>query len=146
MLGILLVFIATIASFVPQKFQSESPTGPVLTIERTGGFAGVDDHVSIYADGKVIDGVGKVLHIPPATIERFIRSVETVGTPAPGKGTAPQNLCSDCFIYRINISQNNALKSFTLGEPIVSSSEKESDDAKAIREFLKVVFIPSQHK
>ena len=85
MAGISVILIAILSSAFSQQPQSEklNVPAPVITIERTGGFAGVDDQVSVFPDGKVLDAAGKVRHVEPARLQGFIRSVEKVGAPAP---------------------------------------------------------------
>jgi len=146
MVSILLIFIAALAPLVPQQSQSESPARPALTIERVGGFAGVDDQVSISADGEVVDKAGKILRVGPASLEGFIRSIEKVGIPSADKATVPHGFCSDCFTYRISMFHRDIHKSFVVEEPIVFSSDKKSEDAKIIRDFLSLVFSQSRHK
>jgi len=143
MAAIPFVLIAILTSGFPQQPQSEEQNVPVITIERTGGFAGVDDLVSVFANGKVLDEGGKIRHIRLTGLEGFIRSVEKVGAPAPDEATVPQRVCSDCFVCTITVLRGEAAKKLVVEEPIRVPSEKGSEDAKAIRDFLSVVFSQS---
>jgi hypothetical protein len=49
MASILFALIVILASYFPQQSRSEKPKVPVITIERTGGYLGVDDQVSLFA-------------------------------------------------------------------------------------------------
>ncbi|MBN1571104.1 MAG: hypothetical protein JXA73_24930 [Acidobacteria bacterium] len=146
MAGVLIILIAIFASCFPEQSRSENPNAPVITIKRTGGYAGVDNQIYIFADGKVIEETGKVRHVQPATLERFIRSMEKVGTMAPDKAAGFERYCFDCFLYTVNISRGDAINMFILKEPIPSSSKKEVNDAQTIRDFLSVIFSPSYQK
>ena len=140
MAGAQFVLFAIFAASFLQQPQSEKPEGPVMTIEREGGFAEVYDQVSVYADGRVIDEAGKVRHVRQSSLENFIRSVEQVSTVEPEKGTVFQGLCHDCFTYTIKTFKNESSKAFVLEEPVRRPSEKESNDTRTIRDFLSVVF------
>ena len=140
MAGPFFVSIAIIAATFSQQPQSEKPNVPAIMIERTGGFAGAENRVSVFADGKVIDGTGKIRHVRPSSVEEFIRSVEKVGAPAPDKAAVPQGYCFDCFMYTIKIPKDEAGKTFVFEEPITSHSGKEPEGIRVIRDFLAVVF------
>ena len=146
MTRMLFVLIAILAFCLPPRLQSAEGEATVITIERTGGYAGVDDQVSVYADGEFISKNGKVRHMAPATMEGFIRSMEKVGAPAPNMAAVSQSYCSDCFTYTITICRGDVVKGFVVTEPIFGSSEKDPDDAQAIRDFLTMVFSKSDHK
>ena len=146
MIRIPFVLIAILAFCLPPRIQSAEQEAAVITIERTGGYAGVDDHVSVYADGRFIDENGKVRHMAIASLEGFIRSMKKVGAPAPNMVTASQSYCSDCFTYTITICRSDVVEGFVVADPIFGSSEKDLDDARAIRDFLTIVFSKSGHK
>jgi hypothetical protein len=140
------LLVAILVFCLPPRIQSAEQEAPVITIERTGGYAGVDDRVSVYADGKFLDVNGKIRHMHPAGVEGFIRSMEKVGARAPNMAAVSQSYCWDCFTYTITISRGDAVESFVVAEPIIGSSEKDPNDARAIRDFLTVVFSKSSHK
>ncbi len=142
---ILFLSIATLFAGFSQPYRSEAPGPPVLTIERTGGFAGVHDQISIFPGGKVLDKTGKVRRVRPARIEGFIRSVEKIGASAPEKPTSAQAHCSDCFTYTIKILQGGTEKKFLLKEPL-HISEEESEDSRSVHNFLSLVFSETPHK
>jgi hypothetical protein len=140
------ILTAILAFCLPPRIQSAEQEAPIIAIERTGGYAGVDDRVSVYADGKFIDENGKIRHMHPARVEGFIRSMEMVGASAPNMATVSQSYCSDCFTYTITISRGDAVEGFVIAEPNFGSSEKDPDDARAIRDFLTIVFSKSGNK
>ena len=145
MISILCVLVLILASCFPQRSQSEKAAAPVLTIARTGGYVGVEDRVSVFADGKIIDDIGKVRHVRSAMLEGFVRSVEKVGYSSPDKATTPRSMCFDCFVYKISVWRGDASEAFVFEEPFFSSSGSERDDTIAIRNFLGLVFSNS-HK
>jgi hypothetical protein len=146
MTRILFILIAILAFCLPPQLQSAEREAIVITIERTGGYAGVDDHVSVHANSEFINENGKVRHMTPAIIEGFIRSIEKVGAPAPNMATVSLSYCSDCFTYKITICRGDVAVGFVVAEPILGSSEKDPDDVRTIRDFLTMVFSKSYHK
>ncbi len=114
---------------------------PAIIIDRTGGFAGVDDEVSIFPDGKVLDNSGKVRRIPPADLSRFIHSVEKVGIAAKHETQGKTSShCSDCFMYAVKIQQGDTFRRFVIEEPILHASGKDAADIRVVRDFLAAVF------
>ncbi|BEL06775.1 hypothetical protein Q0Z83_049660 [Actinoplanes sichuanensis] len=75
-----------------------------MTVSRQGGFAGVDDHAEIAADGSVtLTGGGKPAEktsLPAASVEKLSRWVTSPEFTA-GSGKSDLPVCNDGFEYKI---------------------------------------------
>jgi hypothetical protein len=107
---------------------------PAICFERTGGFAGVSERFSIYADGRVVNEKGREQKIPPETVERFRHRFEALRSP---KGNQPRrSQCRDCYQYRITVSVDSGVETFVLEDPLQDRVDALSKVSKELCDLL----------
>ena len=92
---------ALVPGHTPRSAPASSPSGTLVTYHRVGGFAGVDDRVLIYADGRVRirsreRRTGRTT-LSPARLRKLRAALVAARFDQPY--TAPPSACSDCFEF-----------------------------------------------
>ena len=83
------------------------PGRPAVLVEywRTGGFAGVDDHLTVYENGQAIltyKGGQKDFVLQRDQVQRLIQLLDEAKFGSLKKEYIPGNTCCDLFEYRIS--------------------------------------------
>ena len=88
----------------------QASTEPVIVFKRGGGFAGVSEEWTVYADGRVIPAGGAVHTLPAETVSTLLAGIEALGffemNDAYGRG----GVCNDCFLYEISVTHAGQTK------------------------------------
>jgi hypothetical protein len=89
--------------------------GPdMISFHRSGGFAGVDEQWTFYAEGKVVTAKGAEQAFEAAKVETLLSDIETLGFfELQDSYGSKFSACKDCFSYEITISRNGQVKTIT---------------------------------
>jgi hypothetical protein len=108
------------------------PSGYVIKFERTGGYFGACNSFWIYADGRVINDLGKTTKIPPAIVTEWVNSIppsaEIPLSDASMKSWTGTQLCDDCLEYLVTIYDKHGTRTLKSSDTL----NKYSDDAANI--------------
>jgi hypothetical protein len=136
--------------------QPGSPAmGYAIMFERLGGYAGWYDRFWIYPDGRIENEAGKVKEIAPAVVTSFRQRIEpllpsTTTLAAPmtesalktekgqkaGMPQKAEDLCSDCYRYRVTILIDSGIRSTVLSEPLKTKTDKLAQVIQELRDLL----------
>ena len=84
----------------------------IIVYQRSGGFAGVDEQWSLYADGRISDNKGNQKVVEGAQITALIDELKTAGVleMKDSMGSGISNACKDCFTYTITVNIDGKTK------------------------------------
>jgi hypothetical protein len=86
------------------------PTGYVLMFERTGGYAGVQEKIWVYPDGRAINDAGKTAKISPDVINKWLEKISTFPALSAPDSFPADSYCMDCFIYQLTTYRKDGTK------------------------------------
>jgi hypothetical protein len=112
----------------------------IITVERTGGIAGLHRLLSINPDGTILDEKGNIKREPPQNIERFVRQIQKAAIVVTSPISSPTINCSDCFVYRITINGKGGPKLMIWIEPPISTTSSNPETIQMIQAFLHRMF------
>lgn len=76
-------------------------TDIVITFQREGGFAGINQEWLIFPDGRVIGPGGQEMQAPPEDVIALLAKSAQIESTSMEKSYAPDDACCDKFIYNI---------------------------------------------
>jgi len=85
--------------------QTEQPTNALVVVERSGGYAAVQEKFEVYLDGKVINAAGLKRKVSASRLDSLLRNITALDAATPPRIDLrnKQWLCFDCFRYRITV-------------------------------------------
>jgi hypothetical protein len=107
----------------------------IISVERTGGIAGIHEKFSIYPDGRVTNAVGQTQQMPAQALEAIRRRVEALDVPKSCEIRVTGGLCSDCFQYRIILTGPSGTRTLVLEDPM-AGSDSVSRIARELRDLV----------
>jgi hypothetical protein len=107
----------------------------LISIERTGGIAGIYEKFSINPDGRVTNAAGEMQQIPAQALEAIRRRVEALDVPKSCNIRVTGGLCSDCFQYVIILIGSSGRRTLVFEDPI-SGSDSVSSIARELRDLV----------
>lgn len=144
----LLLFFSSIRFFALARVQATGTqqaipvAGYAILFERFGGYAGWYDRFWIYPDGRIENESGKVKEIAPQAVTAFRQKIEpllpakTENVRGAEKVQKAEDLCSDCYRYRITILMDSGTRSIILSEPLKTKSDKLAQLTQELRDLL----------
>jgi hypothetical protein len=81
---------------------------PLIVFNRSGGFAGVDEAWRIYADGRIIDHLGREMQVSPAAVDQLWRDIRDSGFFTFADTYLPKDPCCDRFTYVITVRDGDS--------------------------------------
>jgi len=106
--------------------------GAVIIYERSGGFAGISEMWSIYADGRVVSGDGEEFTVPADEVAALQAEIEASGIFEMIGTSGLPSACADCFVHQITVSDGEKPNSITIQGGI---SNPEDPRAKILEEI-----------
>jgi hypothetical protein len=79
------------------------PENAVIVYSKEGGFAGLMETWTIYADGQILGNEGQSLQAPPQVVDGLVSLAENVGFFDLKNSYLPENTCCDFFIYTLTV-------------------------------------------
>ena len=76
----------------------------VIVYSRSGGIARVNEEWTVYSDGRIVDIGGKERQVSAAAVADVLRQAEEAGFFEFSPKGPGNNLCNDCFNYRLSIT------------------------------------------
>lgn len=107
----------------------------LISIERTGGIAGIHERFSIYQDGRVTNAAGQAQQMPAQALEAIRRRVEALDVPKSCEIRVTGGLCSDCFQYIIILTGPSGKRTLVLEDPM-AGSDSVSRIARELRDLV----------
>ncbi len=108
----LLTKVPVLPSMTPSKLPPVATVAPKVTLDssrpliifnRSGGLAGVDEEWQIYADGHIIDNLGRKLQVSATTVDQLWLSIKDSGFLTFVETYLPKDPCCDRFTYVITV-------------------------------------------
>ena len=90
------------------------PSGAAITLDRSGGIAGISEHWTIYLDGTVIGPAGEEARVPTGEVNQLLADIEAAGffEWPPRPRSLPS--CADCFTYSLTVEYEGKSNRITL--------------------------------
>ncbi len=91
----------------------------VIVYKRSGGYAGLDEEFTIYANGHITAKDGREWWVEPAAVEQLQKEFESLGFFDLAPNYVPKNPCCDLFSYELSVNSgdHNAKVSTVDGAP-----------------------------
>lgn len=92
--------------------------GVVILVQRSGGFAGVDEGWSFYLDGKIVTNKGEQKTVTAEQVTNFIDEINATGffEMEYPSGSSKLSNCKDCLTYVLIATNNGLVNSITIQE------------------------------
>jgi hypothetical protein len=81
--------------------QEQIPQGAVLSYQRSGGFAGIEERWIVYADGHIQDSQGNEWYAPVDMIQELLQTIDGLEYFSLHSSYLTKNTCCDRFIYQL---------------------------------------------
>jgi len=124
-----LFILLLLAACSPLGRPAESTDSPkdivILTYTRSGGFAGVSENWTIYADGHMVSQKGEQKQADPDALKQLQEQLQKADFAALSRKTPAPGTCADCF--NIELVWNNGNDTFRLS--VVPESQDADPDA-----------------
>ena len=89
-------------------------SGAAITLDRSGGIAGISEHWTIYLDGTVIGPDGEEARVPAGEVNQLLADIDAAGFfEWPPRPRSLQS-CADCFTYSITVEFQGKINRVTL--------------------------------
>jgi hypothetical protein len=108
----------------------------LVSIVRSGGFAGIHETFAIYPDGKATNPEGKMQQIQAKSLDSILRQIGALDLPRSCQIVFPPSSCSDCFQYRITLTGSNGTRTLILDETQIGGWDSVSKLAREIRDLI----------
>ena len=79
------------------------PENAVIVYSKEGGFAGITETWTIYADGRILGNEGQNLEVPPQVVDGIVSLAGGAGFFDLKNNYLPENTCCDFFIYTLTV-------------------------------------------
>lgn len=115
------------------------PAGTVLILQRSGGFAGVSEQWTIYADGVVEANDGRRWQAAPEEVARLVAEIEQLGFFELDSRYVPLDTCCDRFTYELTVRSGERSHTVTVLEATPDAPQALWDALGAVQSFLSEV-------
>jgi hypothetical protein len=115
---ILFALVLTACASLGAKAKDEANKEPVIVFQRSGGFTGVSEQWSIYANGKIAKKDGKELTVEPAQVTVLLEALQAAGfyEMKASPSLAGSGNCNDCYTYQLTVTSGGKENSITVQE------------------------------
>lgn len=96
------------------------PEGAVISYQRIGGIAGLDETWLIYADGRIVDPQGREQRVEPEQVQRLLENLNATGFFALDPAYQPENPCCDRFTYILTVRYQTGANRMTAVDGVES--------------------------
>jgi len=120
----------------PPQEEHEQRDAALVSLERSGGFAGVQEKYEIYEDGRIINSRGTTIRVPAARVESILRRIAALDLPDSCRIQIPTGLCSDCFYYRITMRSRTGKIVLRFDEQQIEGRDSLSRIARNVRDLV----------
>ncbi len=132
----------TAGSPLPTPNISTSPVQPptaygaVVTLQRTGGLAGVSQQWSIYPDGRVQLPNGTQSQLSADQVSALLAALDQAGFFALQDSYGQGDKCRDCFNYQLTVNDNGHSRTVSFVEGAADTPPEVTAALKAVNELL----------
>ena len=115
---ILFALVLTACASLGVKAKDEANKEPVIVFQRSGGFAGMSEQWSIYANGKIVKEIGEEHSIGPAQVTALLDALQVAGfyEMKASSSVAGSGNCNDCYTYQLTVTSGGKENSITVQE------------------------------
>jgi hypothetical protein len=115
---VLFALVLTACASLGAKAKDEANKEPVIVFQRDGGFAGVSEQWSIYANGKIVKKDGEEHNVGPAQVTALLEALQAAGfyEMKASPSIAGSGSCNDCFTYQLTVTSGGKENTITAQE------------------------------
>jgi len=117
----------------------DRPGGALISYQRSGGFAGISEEWTIYADGRVVSPQGQEYHVPPEQVLRLVDEIVALAFFDIQVPDSRFSTCRDCFTYQISVSDSQRVRALTFVDGAADTPPELRQVASLIEDFLSGV-------
>lgn len=110
---------------------------PILTLQRSGGFAGLSQQWAFYGDGRLEMPDGNEKHVDPQQLQAVLDAAQTANFFALNNSYVPQDSCCDQFLYEITFQLGDHNKTIATMEDAPEQPEQVTAVLNAINNLIK---------
>jgi len=111
----------------------------LVILERSGGYAGLEEKYEIHQDGSIMNAVGAKRRMSVTHLQSLQRNLAALHLQPPTEIDLRKNMqwvCSDCFRYRIEIISPEGRLIISMDELEMAGDSQISALARSIRELV----------
>ena len=99
-------------------------SGAAITLDRSGGIAGISEHWTIYLDGRVIGPAGEEARVPAGELNQLLADIDAAGFfEWPSRPRSLQS-CADCFSYSLTVEYEGKANRIMLVDGEIGAPEE----------------------
>ncbi|MCI0398801.1 MAG: hypothetical protein L0332_06320 [Chloroflexi bacterium] len=124
---------------VPIEVEGEEtilPEGAVILFQKSGGFAGVMDTWTIYADGQITKDTGESWQVAPELVNGTVAAAAAASFFDLERRYVPENTCCDLFIYTVTVRDCEQVHTVTAIENAPEAPEALWQVIRLIEQFV----------
>lgn len=95
----------------PAPIKISIPDDAVIVYERSGGLAGRTEEWTIYADGRVVSGDGRIGQLLPQDVTNLVQQIEAAGFGGWRDTYGPPAACCDRYTHNLTVRLAGQTKS-----------------------------------
>jgi len=110
---VFLLLVTLVFLFIFGACRPAAESNILIELRRTGGFAGVDERLQVYRDGKAVVETKKErkeFDIPESQLAAITKAIEQVEWDSLRKEYVPENTCCDLLTFEITYFAPNGQK------------------------------------
>jgi len=115
------------------------PETVLVILERSGGYAGLEERYEIRQDGSIMNDVGANRRMSDTDLRSLRRNLAALHLQPPTEINLRRNMqwvCTDCFLYRIEIIGPQGRLIISMNELEMAGDNQAAALARSIREFV----------
>ncbi|MCI0394380.1 MAG: hypothetical protein L0332_15435 [Chloroflexi bacterium] len=113
------------------------PEGAVIFFSQEGGFAGIMESWTIYADGRVVKSTGDTWQVTPQAVSDLQMTIERTGFFDLPATTRPANICCDFFTYSLAVTYNGQTNVVVMSDGDPNMPQAMRDAVTAVQLFIR---------
>jgi hypothetical protein len=105
--------VACAPDLSPENVESSFGEDTIVVYGRSGGFAGLQQEWTIYADGKIILPDGSQKQIDPAQVQLLFDKIQAANFQSLNPSYMPEDTCCDLFTYTVTVQTGSETHTIT---------------------------------
>jgi hypothetical protein len=112
---------------------------PILTFQRSGGFAGMSQQWTVYGDGRIEMPDGSEKQADPKQLQTILDAAQTADFFTLNDSYVPEESCCDQFLYDITIQLDGQNKTIQVTDADSEQPEQVTAVLNAINKLIETV-------
>ncbi len=111
----------------------------VIIYGRSGGFAGLQQEWTIYADGRIDLPDGSQKRVDPAQIQTLFDTIRTANFQSLNESYLPEDTCCDLFTYNVTVQTDSEKQTITTMDDASNVPVELTAVLQAINQLIQTV-------